>query len=164
VAGRREDAAARRGATPASRNSPQLSGIGTKEGRGKVTYPDTALGAAWHAVRGLRLAGRRRIAAAASSDLPRGEVERRPGRGVEERGNHRGFLVRQAQAKLTVPKALAEVQRRRQNGEATTGGEGRLCGWVSERVGRARGELRECVGSSPNTRATLAGRGDMGAG
>jgi hypothetical protein len=163
VAGRREDAAARRGVTLASRNSPRLSGIGTKEGRGKVTYPDTTLGAAWHAVRGLRLAGRRRIAAAASSDLPRGEVERGPGRGVEERGNHRGFLVRQAQAKLPVPKALAEVQRRRQNGEATTGGGG-LCGWVSERVGRARGELRECVGSSPNTRATLAGRGDMGAG
>jgi hypothetical protein len=56
------------------------------------------------------LAGRQRIAAAASSDLRRGEVEREPGRGVEERGNRRGFPVRQAQAKLTVAKALADVQ------------------------------------------------------
>jgi hypothetical protein len=57
------------------------------------------------------LARRRRIAAAASSDLRMGEAERGPGRGVEERGNHRRFLVRQAQAKLTMAKAQAEVQR-----------------------------------------------------
>jgi hypothetical protein len=59
------------------------------------------------------LAGRRRITAAASSDLPRGEVEHGPGSGVEERGNHCGFPVHQAQVKLAVAKALAEVQRRR---------------------------------------------------
>jgi hypothetical protein len=59
---------------------------------------------------------------AASSNLRRGEVERRSGRGFEERGNHHGFPVRQAQAKLTMAKALAEVQRRQQKGEATAGG------------------------------------------
>jgi hypothetical protein len=59
---------------------------------------------------------------ATSSDLRRGEVERGLGRGVKERGNHRGFPVRQVQVKLTMAKALAEVQRRRQNNEATTGG------------------------------------------
>ncbi|KAL5661073.1 hypothetical protein ACJX0J_028198, partial [Zea mays] len=51
-----------------------------------------------------------------------GEVERKSGRGFEERGNHRGFPVCQAQAKLTMAKALAEVQRRQQKGEATAGG------------------------------------------
>jgi hypothetical protein len=50
---------------------------------------------------------------ATSSDLSRGEVERGLGRGVKERGNHCGFSVSQVQAKLTVAKALAEVQRRR---------------------------------------------------
>jgi hypothetical protein len=69
-----------------------------------------ALGVAWHGARRLRLVGRRRIAAAASSDLRRGEAERGPGRGVEERGNHRVFPVRQAQTKLTVAKTLAEVR------------------------------------------------------
>jgi hypothetical protein len=64
------------------------------------------------------LVGRRRIAVVASSDLCREEVEHRPGRKVEERGNHRVFPVRQAQAKLTVDKALAKVQRRRQNCKA----------------------------------------------
>jgi hypothetical protein len=39
-----------------------------------------------------------------------GEVERGPGRGAEERENHRGFSVRKAQAKLTVAKAVAEAQ------------------------------------------------------
>jgi hypothetical protein len=73
--------------------------------------------------------------AVASSDLRRGDVERGPDRGVEERGNHHGFPVRQGQAKLTVAKALVEVQRRRRNDEATTGGR---CGWVSARAGRAR--------------------------
>jgi hypothetical protein len=67
------------------------------------------------------LVGHRRIAAAVSSDLHRGEAELRPGRGVEERGNHHGFQVRQAPAKLTVTNMLAEVQRRRQNDEATAG-------------------------------------------
>jgi hypothetical protein len=105
-----------------------------KRGTRKVTYTKTMLGAAWHEARGLQLARRRRIVAATSSDLRKGEVERGPGRGVEERGNHREFPVRQAQAKLTVVKALAEVQRRRQNDEATTGG----CGWVSARAGRAQ--------------------------
>ena len=56
------------------------------------------------------MAGRRRIAAAANSDLCREEAERGPGGRVEERGNHCGFPVRQAQAKLTVAKALAKVQ------------------------------------------------------
>jgi hypothetical protein len=121
VARSREDAVAQRGVTLASRNSPRLSGIGAKDGRGKVTYLETALRAAWHDARGLRLAARRRIAAA-SSDLRRGEVEHGPGRGVEERGHDHGFPVRQAQAKITVAKALAEVQRQRHNGEATTGG------------------------------------------
>jgi hypothetical protein len=56
-------------------------------------------------------------------------------RGVEERGNHRGFPVLQAQAKLTVAKALAEVQRRRRSDN-----EGKRCrGWVS-----ARAEEHEC--------------------
>jgi hypothetical protein len=58
---------------------------------------------------GLRLAGRRRIATTASSDLGRGEGEHKPGRGVEERGNHHGFPMRKAQVKLTVAKALVEV-------------------------------------------------------
>jgi hypothetical protein len=78
-----------------------------------VTYLETALGAAWHGARRLRLAARRRIATVGSSDLCRGEAERGPGRGVEETGNHRGFLVRQAQAKLTVAKELAGVRQRR---------------------------------------------------
>jgi hypothetical protein len=64
------------------------------------------------------------------------QAEHGPGRGVEEMVNHCGFPVRQAQAKLTVAKALAEVRRRRQNDEATAGG--RRCGWVSARAGRAR--------------------------
>jgi hypothetical protein len=67
------------------------------------------------------LAGRRRITVAASSDLCRGEAEHGPRRGVEERGKHRGIPVSQSQAKLTMAKAMAEVQRRRQNGEATAG-------------------------------------------
>jgi hypothetical protein len=79
------------------------------------------------------LAGSRRITAAANSDLRREEVERGSGRGVEERGNHRGFLVRQAQAKLTVAKALVEVLWRRWNGEATARGSG----WVSARAGES---------------------------
>jgi hypothetical protein len=108
-----------------------------KIGTWKVTYLETALGAAWHDVRRLRWAERRRITAAASSDLRMGEAERRPDRGVEERGNHRGFPVCQAQAKLTVAKALAKVRRRWQNGKATMGGR-RHYGWVSARAGRAR--------------------------
>ena len=83
------------------------------------------------------MAGRRRIAAAANSDLRREEVERRPSERVEERGNHCGFPVRQAQAELTVEKALAEAQQRRRNGEATARGQ-RLRGWVSARAGEAR--------------------------
>jgi hypothetical protein len=47
VVGRRE-----RRSDPACQNSPWLSGIGAKEGRKKVTYPETALGAAWHDARG----------------------------------------------------------------------------------------------------------------
>jgi hypothetical protein len=78
--------------------------------------------------RRLRLAELRRITAAMSSDLRREEAERGSGRRVEERGNHRGFLVRQAQAKLNVAKALAEVQQRRQNDEATAGGGGAAAG------------------------------------
>ena len=112
MVGRHEYDVAQRGATLTSRNPPQYSRIGTKEGRGKVTYLETVLRAAWHSAMGLWLAGRRRITTAASSNLHRGEVECRPGRGFEERGNHHGFPVRQAQAKLTVAKALAEVQRR----------------------------------------------------
>ena len=56
------------------------------------------------------MVGRRRIAVVASFDLCREEAERRPGRKVEERGNHRVFPVRQAQTKLTVAKTLAEVR------------------------------------------------------
>jgi hypothetical protein len=57
--------------------------------------------------------------AAANSDLHRGEVERGPGRGVEERGSHHEFPMHKAQAKLTVAKALVEAQRQRWNGGAT---------------------------------------------
>jgi hypothetical protein len=91
------------------------------------------------------LAGRQGIAVAVSSDLCRGEVERGPGRGVEERGNHRGFLVRHAHVKLTVAKALAEAQRRQWNGEAKRGGS--AAGWVSVRVGRERMWARTSWGS-----------------
>jgi hypothetical protein len=86
------------------------------------------LGAAWHGARRLQLAERRRIAAIVSSDLCREEAKRGPGRRVEEMGNHRGFLVRQAQAKLTMAKALAEVQRRQQNSEEIAGGSGTAAG------------------------------------
>jgi hypothetical protein len=65
------------------------------------------------------LARQRGTATAANSDLRKGEVERGPNRGVEERGNHRRFLVCKAHVKLTVAKALAEAQRRRRNGGAT---------------------------------------------
>jgi hypothetical protein len=91
------------------------------------------------------LAGRRRIAAAASSDLRRGEAEHGPRRGVEERGNHHRFSVCQAPVKLTVAKALAEVQRRQQNGETTAGrgalrlGECEGGESVNVRQGRAEG-------------------------
>jgi hypothetical protein len=44
---------------------------------------------------------------AVNSNLRREEAKRGPGGRVEERGNHFGFLVRQAQAKLTMAKALA---------------------------------------------------------
>jgi hypothetical protein len=74
------------------------------------------------------LAGRQRIAAAASSNLRREEDERGPGSRVEEWGNHSGFLVHQAQVKLTVAKVLAEVQRRWQNDEAKTRGGGAAAG------------------------------------
>ena len=82
-----------------------------KIGTGKGHLPETALGATWHIACRLRLAGRRRIVTAASSDLCRGEAKCGQGREVKERGNHRGFLVRQALAKITVAKALAEVLR-----------------------------------------------------
>jgi hypothetical protein len=75
---------------------------------------------AWHDAGRLWLAGRRRITAVASSDLHREEAKRGSGRRVEERGNHHGFPVRQARAKLTMAKALADVQRRRQTHELTT--------------------------------------------
>lgn len=55
------------------------------------------------------MAGHRRIAAAANFDLRREVAKRGPGSRVEERGNHYGFLVRQAQAELIVAKALEEV-------------------------------------------------------
>jgi hypothetical protein len=41
-----------------------------------------ALGAAWHGARGLRLAGQGETAAAANSDLRKGEVEHGPSRGI----------------------------------------------------------------------------------
>jgi hypothetical protein len=91
----------------------------------------------WHGAGRLRLAGRRRIEAAANSDLRREDAERGPGDRVEERGNHCGFPVCQAQAKLTAAKALAEVQRRWWNGEATARGK-QLRDWVSARVGETR--------------------------
>jgi hypothetical protein len=50
--------------------------------------------------------------------LRREEVKRGPGRWVGERGNHRRFLMRKAQAKLTVVEAMAEARRRRWNGWA----------------------------------------------
>jgi hypothetical protein len=74
-----------------------------------------------------------------SSDLRRGEVEHRLGRGFEERGNHRGFPVCQAQAKLIVAKVLAEVHRRQQKGEATAGATLRL----GECEGRERANVRQ---------------------
>ena len=55
------------------------------------------------------MAERRRIVVAADSDLRREEAERGPGGRVEERRNHYGFPVHQAQAELTMAKALAEV-------------------------------------------------------
>jgi hypothetical protein len=79
------------------------------------------------------LARRQRITVVTSSDLHRGEVERGPGRGVEKRGNHRGFPSCQAQVKLTVAKALAG--RRNNNGGWGWGG-WRRCDWVSARAGR----------------------------
>jgi hypothetical protein len=83
------------------------------------------------------LAGHRRITAAANSDLRREEAKRGPGGRVEERGNHCGFPVRHAQAKITMAKVLAEVQRRRRNSEAMARGK-QLHGWVSARAGGAR--------------------------
>jgi hypothetical protein len=77
---------------------------------------------------------------AANSGLLREEVKRGPGGRVEERGNHSGFPMRQAQAKLTVAKALAEVQRQRRNSEATTRGK-QLRGWVSARAGERESEV-----------------------
>jgi hypothetical protein len=70
---------------------------------------------------GLRLAGRREIAVAANSGLRRGGVRRGLGRGVDERENHHGFLMRKALAKLTVAEAMAETRRGRRNGGATLG-------------------------------------------
>jgi hypothetical protein len=72
-----------------------------------------ALGAAWHGVRGLRLAGQRETAAAAISDLRKGEVERGPSRGIGGGGNYCGFQVHRAPAKLTEAEATAETQRGR---------------------------------------------------
>jgi hypothetical protein len=83
------------------------------------------------------LAGRRRITAAANSDLRREKAKCGPGGRVEERGNHCGFPVRQAQAELTVAKALAEVSRRWRNSEVTVRGQ-RLHDWMSVRAGEVR--------------------------
>jgi hypothetical protein len=93
------------------------------------------------------LAGRRGIAAAASSDRRKGDVERGPGRGVEERGNHCGFPVRRAQAKLTMANAL---QKPSDNGGTTKQQKGRRCGLdecegmerANEGQGRARGRAQ----------------------
>jgi hypothetical protein len=57
------------------------------------------------------LAGQGEIVAAANSDLCRGEVECGPGRGINERGNHCGFPVHKAPAKLTVAETMVEAQR-----------------------------------------------------
>jgi hypothetical protein len=51
-----------------------------------------------------------------NSDLRRGGVERGPSSGIGERGNHYGFLVHKASAKLTVAKATIVTRRGRQNG------------------------------------------------
>jgi hypothetical protein len=82
---------------------------------GKVTYLETTLGAAWHGARGLRLAGRQEIAAAANSDLHRGWVEHGPGRENGGRESYCVFLVHRALTKLTVGGATVEIRRGRQN-------------------------------------------------
>jgi hypothetical protein len=76
----------------------------------------------WRGAGRLRLAGCRRIATATNFDLRREEAERGPSGRVEERGNHCGFPVHQAQAELTMAKALVEVQQRRQGGNSSANG------------------------------------------
>jgi hypothetical protein len=112
----------RHGRTPTKPNWLRSDANRKNQAREWMSLLGTELGVAWHDAERLRLAGHRRITVAANSDLRREEVERGPGRGIKERGNHHGFLVHQAQAKLTVGKALAEVQRRRRNGEGTVRG------------------------------------------
>jgi hypothetical protein len=64
-----------------------------KKGRGRVPYPEAALGAAWHDTGRIRLTERRGNTAATNSGLCRGEVRRGPDRGVGERENQGGFPV-----------------------------------------------------------------------
>jgi hypothetical protein len=52
--------------TPASQNSPRWDKISAEEGRVKVAYSKTVLGAARHDVRGLWLTGQREIMTAAT--------------------------------------------------------------------------------------------------
>jgi hypothetical protein len=85
------------------------------------------------------LARRRRIVTLANYDLHREEADCGPGGRVEERGNHYGFPVCQAQVKLTVSQALAEVQRRWRNGASTVRGK-QLRDWVSARAGERESE------------------------
>jgi hypothetical protein len=99
---------------PTRPNSSRGDKINAQEGQGEVPYLEAALGSAWHDAWGLRLAGRRGIVATVNSGLRRGEVRCGPGRGVSERGNHNGFSMHRAQAKLTV---LRRWQRLDDDGE-----------------------------------------------
>ena len=67
------------------------------------------------------MAGCRRIATATNFDLRREEAERGPSGRVEERGNHCGFPVHKAPAKLIVAEATTETRRGRQNDRTVEG-------------------------------------------
>jgi hypothetical protein len=54
-----------------SRNSPRRDRTSAEEGQGEVPCPEPVLEAAWHDVRGLRLATRREIVVAVNSGLRR---------------------------------------------------------------------------------------------
>jgi hypothetical protein len=127
-----------------------------------VTYLKMTLGAARHGARGFRLAGRREIAVTTNSDLRRGEIERGSGRGVEERGNHCGFPMHKAQAKLT-PR---HWQKPSDDGE-TAGQRWWQCCKLGECEGRERENEDQGraggAGSSPSARTRWASRGGVGA-
>jgi hypothetical protein len=101
-ASHRASAANQRGQTPLKPNWPRQGGTGRNRAWERTSHLGAELGVTWRCAERLWLVGRRRIVAAANSDLRREEAERGPCDRVEERGNHCGFPVCQAQAKLTV--------------------------------------------------------------